>query len=62
MPIAYGWARPVTFLRFDGPDKYVVDIEGDERTITRDEWRRLQPHQPRVAEDEVCEGNLERLG
>jgi hypothetical protein len=54
--------RPATFLRFDGPDKYIVDIDGEGRTITRDEWRRLPPHQPGVAEDEVCEGNLDRLG
>jgi hypothetical protein len=51
--------RPAT--RFDGPDKYVVDIDGEGYTITRDEWRRLPPHQPRVAGDEVCEGNLDRL-
>ena len=54
--------RPVTFLRFDGPDKYVVDIDGEGRTIIREGWLRLAPHQPRVAEDEVCEGNLDRLG
>jgi hypothetical protein len=54
--------RRATFLRFEGTDKYVVDIEGDERTITRDEWRRLQPHQPRVVDDEAFEGNLDRLG
>jgi hypothetical protein len=42
--------RPVTFLRFDGPDKYVVDIDGEGRTITREGWLRLAPHQPRVAE------------
>jgi hypothetical protein len=51
--------RRATFLRFEGPDKYVVDIEGVERTITRDEWRRLQPHQPRVADDEACKGNID---
>jgi hypothetical protein len=50
------------FLRFEGPDMYAVDIDGDERTITREEWRRLASHQPRVSEDEVCEGNLDRLG
>jgi hypothetical protein len=51
--------RPATFLRFDGPDRYVVEIDGEDRTITRDEWRGLPLHQ---AEDEVCEGNLDRLG
>jgi hypothetical protein len=40
--------RPVTFLRFDGPDKYVVDINGEGLTITRDEWRRLPLRQPSV--------------
>jgi hypothetical protein len=54
--------RPATFLRFDGPDNYVVDIDDEGRTITREEWRWLAPHQPRVAEDEVYEGNLVRLG
>lgn len=36
--------RPASFLRFDGPDKYVVHIDGGERTITRHEWRKLAPH------------------
>jgi hypothetical protein len=55
--------RPATFLRFDGPDRYVVEIDGEGRTITRDEWRGLPLHQPgSVAEHEVCEGNLDRLG
>jgi hypothetical protein len=40
--------RLVTFLRFDGPDKYVVDIDGEGHTITRDEWQRLPLHQPSV--------------
>ena len=31
--------RPATFLRFNGPDRYVVLIDGEERTITRAEWR-----------------------
>jgi hypothetical protein len=26
--------RPATFLRFNSPDKYVVHIDGEERTIT----------------------------
>jgi hypothetical protein len=54
--------RPATFLRFDGPDRYVVDVDGDERTIARDEWRQLANPQPRVAEDKVSKGNLDRLG
>jgi hypothetical protein len=36
--------RPATFLRFNGPDRYVVLIDGEERTITRAEWRGLVPH------------------
>ena len=33
--------QPTTFLRFDGADKYVVDVGGETRTITREEGRRL---------------------
>ncbi len=36
--------RPTTFKRFIGPDKYVVSIEGLDRTISRDEWHRLPSH------------------
>jgi hypothetical protein len=36
--------RPVTFLRFHGPDKYVVHIDGEERTISRHEWQKLVTH------------------
>jgi hypothetical protein len=53
--------RPTTFLRFDGSDKYVVDIDGEGHTITRDEWRRLPLDKPSV----VMKGlptYLDRLG
>ena len=38
---------PATFLRFNGPDLYVVLIKGEERTITRAEWRGLLRHPSR---------------
>jgi hypothetical protein len=30
-----------TFLRFDGPERFVVQVNGVERTISRDAWRAL---------------------
>jgi hypothetical protein len=33
--------RAVTFLRFEGPDRFVVQVDGVERTISRDTWRDL---------------------
>jgi hypothetical protein len=40
--------RPATFLRFHGPNKYIVAIDGEARTIAGDEWRRL-PSYPNAA-------------
>jgi hypothetical protein len=34
---------PAAFLRFAGPDEYVIEVDGSERTIARDFWRAL-PH------------------
>jgi hypothetical protein len=36
--------RPTRFLRFCGPDRYVVSFDGEDRIIARDEWNRLPTH------------------
>jgi hypothetical protein len=36
--------QPATFLRFYDPDEYIVTIDGEDRKICRDEWRRLPSH------------------
>jgi hypothetical protein len=40
-----------TFARFDGPDTFVVEVNGEYRTVTREFWRSLpiyqnQRHEP----------------
>jgi hypothetical protein len=35
----------VTFVRFDGPERFIVQVNGVERTISRDEWRALPERQ-----------------
>jgi hypothetical protein len=40
-----------TFARFDGPDTFVVEVNGEYRTVTREFWRSLpiyqnQQHEP----------------
>ena len=35
-----------TFLRFEGPDKFVIEVNGVERTISRDDWRALPERAP----------------
>jgi len=35
-----------TFLRFDGPDKFIIEVNGVERTISRDAWRALPERAP----------------
>jgi hypothetical protein len=52
--------RPATFLRFNGPDRYVVLTDGEERTITRAEWGAGTP--PIVQRCKSAQGNVERLG
>jgi hypothetical protein len=32
-----------TFLRFAGPDNFVIEVNGAERTVAREFWRTL-PH------------------
>jgi hypothetical protein len=31
----------VTFLRFAGPERFIVQVNGVERTISRDDWAAL---------------------
>jgi hypothetical protein len=33
-----------TFLRFAGPDNFVIEIDGAERTVSREFWRALPHH------------------
>jgi hypothetical protein len=40
-----------TFARFDGPETFVIEVNGEYRTVTREFWRSLpiyqnQEHQP----------------
>jgi hypothetical protein len=35
-----------TFLRFDGPDRFIIQVHGAERTISRDAWRALPERAP----------------
>jgi hypothetical protein len=40
------------FLRFAGPDKYVIEVDGSEPTIARDFWRvlpHLDPHKAQLS-------------
>jgi hypothetical protein len=38
--------RPATFVRFEGPDRFIIEVDGAERTISRDEWRSLPERSP----------------
>jgi hypothetical protein len=38
----------VTFLRFAGPENFIVQVNGVERTVSRDEWAAL-PVRPLAA-------------
>lgn len=40
----------VTFLRFDGPERFIVQVNGVERTISRDVWMAL-PERPLTEHD-----------
>jgi hypothetical protein len=35
-----------TFVRFEGADKFVIEVNGAERTISRDIWRLLPDSGP----------------
>jgi hypothetical protein len=54
--------HPAMFLRFSGPDKYVVEIDGEARTITTmngDVCRRILPAAKRNRL--IPKSNLDRL-
>ena len=34
------------FLRFAGPEKLVIEVDGAERTVTRECWSALPPVEP----------------
>jgi hypothetical protein len=34
-----------TFARFDGPSTFVIEVNGEYRTVTREFWRSLPIHQ-----------------
>jgi len=38
------------FVRFAGPDNFVIEVNGAERTVTREFWRTL-PHHDAIAAD-----------
>jgi hypothetical protein len=45
---------PAAFLRFAGPDRYVIEVDCSERTIARDFWRalpHLDPHKAQLSPD-----------
>jgi hypothetical protein len=50
---------PVTFLRFAGPEKFVVQVNGVERTISRDDWDAL-PVRPLPADVTNDDGALRK--
>lgn len=35
-----------TFVRFEGLDKFIIQVDGAERAISRDEWRSLPDRLP----------------
>jgi hypothetical protein len=37
-----------TFARFDGPEKLVIEVNGEYRTVTREFWQALPIEQGRV--------------
>jgi hypothetical protein len=39
---------PVTFLRFQGPDRFIVQVNGVERSMTREQWTALPQLTPRA--------------
>ena len=43
-----------TFARFEGPDRFVIEVNGEYRSVTREFWRTLpiyqdQEHGPEAA-------------
>ena len=46
------------FIRFAGPENFVIEVNGAERTVTREFWRNL----PHLDASKVGVSNLDRLG
>jgi hypothetical protein len=42
----------VTFLRFAGPERFIVQVNGVERTISRDDWAALPVRSLRAGTDQ----------
>ena len=43
--------EPVVFLRFDGPERLIVEVSGTERSMTRKQGRALPEHVPSNGDD-----------
>jgi hypothetical protein len=39
--------HPASFLRFEGPGKFVIMADGRPRTVTRDHWNSLELYRER---------------
>jgi len=37
---------PATFVGFEGPDRFIIEVDGVERAISREEWRSLTDRPP----------------
>jgi hypothetical protein len=48
------------FVRFAGPDNFVIEVNGAERTVTREFWRGIPNLDPSKVEERSS--NLDRLG
>jgi hypothetical protein len=46
------------FIRFSGPEKFVIEVNGAEQTVTREFWRNL----PHLDASKVGASNLDGLG
>jgi hypothetical protein len=50
-------AHAATFLRFAGPDHFVIEVNGAEQTVSREFWRAL-PHRDASKVDEPSKVTL----
>jgi hypothetical protein len=48
------------FLRFAGPDNFVIEVNGAERTVSREFWRAL-PHRDASKVERTFESNVPYL-
>jgi hypothetical protein len=49
---------PAKFIRFAGPENFVIEVNGAERIVTREIWRNL----PHLDATKVEASNVDRLG